>query len=357
MSYHLFEPEFHNSLIISGPCSAESAEQVMITAQQLKNTGKVHLMRAGLWKPRTKPGAFEGIGKTGFAWLAEAKKETGLPITIEVGNARHVEQALNNNIDVLWVGARTTVNPFLVQEIADALAGTETPVLIKNPVNPDLDLWMGALERFQRAGLPVALVHRGFSTYSISEYRNPPMWHLPLEAKRRFPSVKMICDPSHICGKRTMLKKIAQTSIDLDFDGLMIETHINPNEAWSDANQQITPAELEVLLNELSWRKGTVTLTENNNQLAKLREQINQIDEELLTLISERMKVADLIGLYKKENNVTIFQAERWNEILSRGLSGASPLGLSENFIRDYFDAIHLESINHQNRVMNEDNK
>lgn len=357
MSIHLFDTDFHNPLIISGPCSAETATQVMDTAILLKKTGKVHLLRAGVWKPRTKPGSFEGIGKAGFAWLTDAKKETGLPVAVEVGNVRHVEEALLNDIDVLWIGARTTVNPFLVQEIADALVGTSTPVLIKNPINPDLDLWIGALERFRNIGVPVGLVHRGFSTYSVSEYRNPPMWHLPLEVKRRFPEIKMICDPSHISGKRTMLKKIAQTSIDLDFDGLMIETHINPDDAWSDAKQQITPQELEFLLNELVWRKGNSEITENNSQLAKLREQINQIDEELLTLIGQRMKVADLIGIYKKENNITIYQAERWNEILYRGLSGSTMHGLSEHFIRNYFDAIHLESIEHQNRVMNEGNK
>ena len=338
--------------IISGPCSAETREQVLETAKRLAATGKVDLMRAGIWKPRTRPGMFEGVGSVGLSWLAEAKKETGLPVTVEVASTHHVEDALAHNVDVLWIGARTSVNPFLVQELANSLKGVSIPVFIKNPINPDIDLWCGAIERFQRTGLQVGMIHRGFSSYSNSEYRNPPMWHLPLEMKRRFPGLIMLCDPSHICGTRNLLKQVAQTSIDLDFDGLMIEAHIDPENAWSDARQQITPEALSFLLDSLTWRSGEGS--DNNNPLSKLREQINQVDEELLTLIGQRMKIADKIGLFKKENNITIFQAARWNEILERGLTRASSHGLSEEFIRNYFDAIHLESIAHQTRVMND---
>lgn len=340
-------------LIISGPCSAETEKQVLETAERLAATGKVHLLRAGIWKPRTRPGMFEGVGAAALPWLREAKRRTGLPLTVEVANTQHVEAALANDIDVLWIGARTTVNPFLVQELANALRGIKIPVLIKNPINPDIDLWSGAIERFQKSGLEVGMIHRGFSSYSSGEFRNPPMWHLPLEMKRRFPGIIMLCDPSHICGSRTLLQKVAQTSIDLDFDGLMIESHIDPDNAWSDARQQITPERLSDLLAALKWRCGE-SEGEEFNQLEKLREQINQVDEELLTLLGQRMKVADEIGLFKKANNITIYQAARWNEILERALSRAKLLGLNDEFIRNYFDAIHLESIAHQTRVMND---
>lgn len=340
-------------LIISGPCSAETREQVLETARRLANTGRVDLLRAGIWKPRTRPGMFEGVGSVGLSWLAEAKKETGIPVTVEVASTYHVDEALANNVDVLWIGARTSVNPFLVQELANSLKGVPVPVLVKNPINPDIDLWSGAIERFQQAGIEVGMIHRGFSSYSSSQYRNPPMWHLPLEMKRRFPEMMMLCDPSHICGSRGLLKQIAQTSIDLDFDGLMIEAHINPDKAWSDAQQQVTPEALTTLLQALTWRRCEAE-NKNNHSLSQLREQINQIDEELLTLIGQRMRVADEIGLFKKDNNITIFQAARWNEILERGLMRAAVHGLSEDFIRSYFDAIHLESIAHQTRIMND---
>jgi chorismate mutase len=340
-------------LIISGPCSAETEEQVMQTAQRLAATGKVDLLRAGIWKPRTKPGMFEGIGVKGLPWLLQAKKVTGLPTTVEVATAKHVEDALQFEVDVLWIGARTTVNPFSVQEVADALRGTDVPVLIKNPINPDLELWSGGIERLQKAGVKdIGMIHRGFSNYGNTEFRNAPMWHLPIEMKRRFPEMLLICDPSHICGNRHLLQSVAQKSIDLDFGGLMLESHIDPDNAWSDAKQQVTPERLLEILTELVWRSENATEQEFINALATFREQINQIDDELLALIGQRMKIADKIGVYKKDNNVTILQTNRWNQILDRAVLKGEALGLSKEFIIRYFDAVHLESISHQNKVM-----
>ncbi len=340
-------------LIISGPCSAETEEQVLETAQRLAATGKVDMLRAGIWKPRTKPGMFEGIGVKGLPWLLQAKKATGLPTAVEVATAKHVEVALQFDVDLLWIGARTTVNPFSVQEVADALRGTDVPVLIKNPINPDLELWSGGIERLQKAGVKdIGMIHRGFSNYGNTEFRNAPMWHLPIEMKRRYPEMLLICDPSHICGNRHMLQSIAQKSIDLDFGGLMIESHIDPDNAWSDAKQQVTPERLLEMLTDLVWRSEYATEEAFINALATLREQINHIDDELLTLIGQRMKIADKIGVYKKDNNVTILQTNRWNEILDRAVLKGEALGLSKEFIIRYFDAVHLESISHQNKVM-----
>ncbi len=341
-------------LIISGPCSAETEEQVMETAVQLAGTGKVDMLRAGIWKPRTKPGMFEGIGTKGLPWLLQAKKITGLPTTVEVATAKHVQDALQFDVDVLWIGARTTVNPFSVQEIADALRGVDIPVLIKNPVHPDLDLWCGGIERLQKAGLQqVGMIHRGFASYGNTEFRNAPMWHLPIEMKRRFPEMLLICDPSHICGNRTLLQSVAQKSIDLDFGGLMLETHIDPDHAWSDAKQQVTPERLAEMLDALVWRFENTDEKEFISALATLREQINQVDDELLTLLGQRMKIADKIGDYKKDNNITILQTNRWNDILDRAFKKGELLGLSREFVTRYFDAVHLESINHQNKIMN----
>ena len=341
-------------LIISGPCSAETPEQVLETATRLANTGKVDVLRAGIWKPRTKPGLFEGIGAIGLPWLSEAKKITGLPVTVEVATAKHVEDALKHEVDMLWIGARTTVNPFSVQEVADALRGVDIPVLIKNPINPDLELWSGGIERLQKAGIKqIGMIHRGFSSYGNTEFRNAPMWHLPIEMKRRFPEMLLICDPSHICGNRTMLQAVTQKSIDLDFGGLMIETHIDPDNAWSDAKQQITPETLSTMLDELVWRHEASSEQAFLSALTTLREQINQMDDELLTLLGQRMKIAEKIGVYKKQNNITILQTNRWNEILDRAIQKGELLGLSREFITRYFDAVHLESINHQNKVMN----
>lgn len=341
-------------LIISGPCSAETEEQVMETAVQLAGTGKVDMLRAGIWKPRTKPGMFEGIGTKGLPWLLQAKKITGLPTTVEVATAKHVQDALQFDVDVLWIGARTTVNPFSVQEIADALRGVDIPVLIKNPVHPDLDLWCGGIERLQKAGLQqVGMIHRGFASYGNTEFRNAPMWHLPIEMKRRFPEMLLICDPSHICGNRTLLQSVAQKSIDLDFGGLMLESHIDPDHAWSDAKQQVTPERLAEMLDALVWRFENTDQKEFISALATLREQINQVDDELLTLLGQRMKIADKIGDYKKDNNITILQTNRWNDILDRAFKKGELLGLSREFVTRYFDAVHLESINHQNKIMN----
>ena len=341
-------------LIISGPCSAESEEQMLQTATGLANTGMVDVLRAGIWKPRTKPGMFEGNGIVALPWLAKAKKITGIPVTVEVATAKHVEDAMQFDVDMLWIGARTTVNPFSVQEVADALRGIDIPVLIKNPINPDLELWSGGIERLQKAGMnQVGMIHRGFSSYGNTEYRNAPMWHLPIEMKRRFPGMPLICDPSHICGNRTMLQSISQKSIDLDFDGLMLESHIDPDNAWSDAKQQVTPEKLLELLNGLVWRHESTTAQEFITALTTLREQINQVDDELLTLLGQRMKLSDKIGQYKKDNDITILQTNRWNEILERAFQKGEALGLTKEFIVKYFDAVHLESIHHQNKVMN----
>jgi len=343
-------------LIISGPCSAETEEQVLETATRLAKTGKVDVLRAGIWKPRTKPGMFEGIGMKGLPWMAHAKKITGMPITVEVATAKHVEDALHFEVDLLWIGARTTVNPFSVQEVCDALRGVDVPVLIKNPINADLELWSGGIERLQKVGVKqIGMIHRGFSNYGNTEYRNAPMWHLPIEMKRRFPDMLLICDPSHICGNRTLLQSIAQKSIDLDFNGLMIETHIDPDNAWSDAKQQITPERLSEMLDHLIWRSETTEEKDFQTALAKLREQINHIDDELMMLLGQRMKVADKIGKYKKDNNITILQTNRWNDILAKAFTRGEKLGLSKEFITKYFDAVHMESINHQNKIMNEE--
>src|ERR1700761_1195759 len=341
-------------LIISGPCSAETEEQVIQTAQRLAATGKIDMLRAGIWKPRTKPGMFEGIGAKGLPWLQQAKKLTGLPTTVEVATGKQVQDALTFDVDVLWLGARTTVNPFSVQEVADALRGVEVPVLIKNPINPDLELWTGAVERIGKAGIKqIGLIHRGFSSYGNTEYRNAPMWHLAIEMKRRSPGLLFINDPSHICGRRDILQDVAQTAIDLDFDGLIIESHIDPDKAWSDAKQQVTPERLAELIDSIIWRKEDVNSEEFITALEKLREQINHIDDELIQLLGQRMRIADQIGTYKKDNNITILQTNQWNSILEKAFAKGEKLNLSKEFITKYYDAVHMESINHQNKIMN----
>ena len=340
-------------MIISGPCSAETEEQVLQTAQRLAATGMVDVLRAGIWKPRTKPGGFEGVGAKGLPWLQQAKKMTGLPVTVEVATGKQVQDALTFDVDILWIGARTTVNPFSVQEVADALRGVDVPVLIKNPVNPDLDLWTGAVERVARAGIKqIGLIHRGFSSYGNTEYRNAPMWQLAIEMKRRNPELMMINDPSHICGRRDILADVAQRAIDLDMDGFIIESHIDPDNAWSDAKQQVTPERLKEILEHMVWRKEDVSSEEYHAALEKLRQQINHLDDELMQILSQRMKLAEKIGEYKKNNNITILQTNRWNEILDRAVKKGEALGLSKEFIMRYFDAVHLESISHQNKVM-----
>ena len=341
-------------LIISGPCSAETEEQMIKTATLLAETGRVDMLRAGIWKPRTRPGSCEGIGVKGLPWLLQAKKITGLPTAVEVATAKQVEDALSFDVDLLWLGARTTVNPFSVQEVADALRGANVPVFIKNPINPDLELWLGAVERVAKAGIKkIGIIHRGFSSYGNTEYRNAPMWHLAIEMKRRFPELMIINDPSHICGNRTLLQSVAQKAIDLDFDGLMIESHIDPDNAWSDAKQQVTPAKLVELLDSIKWRHETTDVKEFVVALEKLREQINHIDDELMQLLGQRMKIAEKIGEYKKNNSITILQTNRWNEILDRAFKKGENLGLGKEFITRYYDAVHMESINHQNKIMN----
>lgn len=341
-------------IIISGPCSAETEEQVLETATRLAKTGKVDMLRAGIWKPRTRPGSFEGIGTKGLPWMQQAKKITGLPVTVEVATAKQVEDALTFDVDVLWIGARTTVNPFSVQEVADALRGVDVPVLIKNPINPDLELWTGAVERVAKAGIKqIGLIHRGFSSYGNTEYRNAPMWHLAIEMKRRNPELLMINDPSHISGRRDILLDVAQKAIDLDMDGLIIESHIDPDKAWSDAKQQVTPERLGEMIGQIAWRREDINSEEYHAALEKLRQQINHLDDELMQILSQRMSIAEKIGEYKKNNNITILQTNRWNEILDRAFKKGEKLNLSKEFITKYFDAVHMESINHQNKIMN----
>ena len=339
-------------LIIAGPCSVESEEQLLTTALQLAETGKVNILRAGIWKPRTNPGGFEGLGTKSLPWLLKAKQVSGLPTAVEVATSKHVEDALSFDVDVLWIGARTSVNPFSVQNIADALKGTDIPVLIKNPVNPDLKLWIGAVERIQKAGVKtIGLIHRGFSAYGNTEYRNSPIWQIPIEMKRHFPELPMICDPSHICGNRDGLLSVSQKSIDLDYDGLIIESHYDPEIALTDKNQQLKPKDLENLFNNLQWKQRSSEEKNYLQKLEELREQINLIDDDLIQQISKRMEIAKAIGGLKKENKVTILQPGRYNEIIEKAIKKAQTKGLSEDFIKTYMEAIHIESIRIQNTL------
>lgn len=341
--------------VISGPCSAETESQMLTTAKLLGATGKVDALRAGIWKPRTRPGQFEGAGLDGLKWLAMAKQETGLPITTEVANASHVEACLKAGVDILWIGARTTVNPFSVQEIADALQGVKVPVMVKNPVNPDLELWMGALERIERAGVQqIAAIHRGFSSFEKGPFRNAPMWDLAIELKTRIPGLEMFCDPSHISGNRELLGMIAQKALDLDMAGLMIESHLDPDAAWSDAKQQVTPANLVKLLEGLVVRTASVNDKSFKDTLAVLREQIDHIDDEIMQKMANRMKISRKIGQYKKDNNVTILQVNRWEEIVQTRVALGKAMGLDEGFTRDLLRLVHHESIQVQTQVMNE---
>lgn len=342
-------------LIISGPCSAESEEQVVTTAQALAATGKIDIFRAGVWKPRTKPGTFEGAGVEALPWLVKAREVTGIPMATEVANAKHVESALEYDIDVLWIGARTAANPFSMQEVAEALRGTEKMVYVKNPVNGDVDLWCGAVERLAVCGVKnIGLIHRGFSGFGAGPLRNAPMWHLALEMRRKMPELPMICDPSHICGCRDYIADISQQAADLNYDGLMIESHINPAEAWSDAKQQLTPEAVSTMLDSIKWRAGESNSESYKIALMGLREQIDSLDREILQLLSDRMNVAEKIGRIKRENDVRILQEVRWEDIVERALARSQSLSLSENFLRTVLDAIHIESIDRQNKVMNE---
>lgn len=349
-----FDLRAKRPMIISGPCSAETQEQTLATCRALAQSGKVDVLRAGIWKPRTSPGGFEGVGLKGLSWMAQAKQETGLPIAVEVATAKHVEGALEFGVDMMWIGARTTVNPFSVQEIADALRGTDVPVLIKNPMNPDLGLWAGAVQRLYKVGVSqVGLIHRGFSSYGLSEYRNSPMWHLAIDMRMKMPEIPIFCDPSHICGNRELLLGVAQEAADLNYDGLIIESHCCPGEAWSDAAQQLTPADLVAMLDQIIWRRETVEKPEFQQSLDRLRGQIDQFDSELFMLLSKRMHVAEKIGEIKRDNDVMILQAGRWDAIVSRVLANAEGLGLSKEFLSILLNSIHMESISRQNRVMN----
>ena len=344
-------------LIIAGPCSAETREQTMETALKLARSGKVDVIRAGIWKPRTKPGTFEGIGEVGLEWLSEVKRQTRIPIAVEVANHTHVQTALKYGVDILWIGARTTVSPFAVQEIAEALHDNkDVTVLVKNPMTPDINLWEGAVKRLIAEGVPeknIGLIHRGFSYFGHSTYRNPPMWHMIFDMRSRFPEMMMICDPSHICGCRPLLLGIAQQAADLCFDGIMIESHIDPDKAWSDASQQVTPEDCISLLDNIMWRAKSAEDPEFNSELNICRQKIDQIDSELFDLLSQRMRTADKIGQIKKASNVAILQSNRWNEITRRMISMTRGMGLSEEFVNTVLEAIHMESINHQNEIMN----
>ncbi|MCZ2102620.1 MAG: chorismate mutase [Chitinophagales bacterium] len=342
-------------LWIAGPCSAETETQVLETAIRLHRTGKIDILRAGIWKPRTRPGAFEGIGEKGLPWLVKAKELTGLPLAVEVANAEHVEHCLKHEIDILWIGARTTVNPFAVQEIADALRGTDQHIMIKNPINPDLDLWLGGMERLLNVGLTkLAAVHRGFSFFGEKIYRNRPQWQIAIDFKTAMPDVFMINDPSHICGNRHLLAKVAQKAMDLNFDGLMIESHITPDEAWSDAAQQITPEVYADLINSLIIRNTSPQDRTVKSQLERLRREIDILDDEIMHSLASRMQLAREIGAYKRDQNMIILQSERWIEIFQKYIERGSQNGLSEEFITQIIKAIHNESIEQQVRIMEE---
>ncbi|MFB9053445.1 chorismate mutase [Formosa undariae] len=340
-------------LVIAGPCSAETEEQVLKIANELKDTD-VSYFRAGIWKPRTRPGMFEGVGALGLKWLQRVKAETGMKIATEVANAAHVKLALEHDVDLLWIGARSTVSPFIVQEIADALEGTDKIVLIKNPVNPDLALWLGAVERLATANIKnLGVIHRGFSTYEKTKYRNNPEWQLAIELQSKFPDLPIINDPSHITGKRDMIFDVCQTALDLNFDGLMIETHYDPDNAWSDAAQQVTPSVLVQIMKDLKIRKETDSEADYLTALSNLRAKIDIIDNQVIDLLGKRMVVADGIGTLKRQKNVSVLQSKRWNEILGAMVMEGQDHGLSEEFILKMFKAIHQESINHQEKIIN----
>ncbi|TDN90434.1 3-deoxy-D-arabinoheptulosonate-7-phosphate synthase [Salegentibacter sp. 24] len=339
-------------LVIAGPCSAETEEQVLKIAHQLKDTDAT-VLRAGIWKPRTRPGNFEGVGALGLKWLKKAKEETGMLTTTEVANANHVDLALENDVDILWIGARTTVSPFIVQDIADALKGTDKTVLVKNPVNPDLSLWLGAVERFHTADIKnLGVIHRGFSAYEKTKYRNNPEWQIAIELQNKFPDLPLILDPSHIAGRRDIIFDLCQTALDLNYDGLMVETHHTPDDAWSDAAQQITPATLIQIMKDLKIRKEVSESEEFQNKLSTLRAKIDVADNQLIELLSKRMKISDEIGQVKKSQNVSVLQTKRWNEILGNMVLEGEQHGLSEEFILRLFKAVHQESINHQEKIM-----
>ena len=349
-------PDCKTPLIIAGPCSAESEEQVLSTARELAKIPQVRVFRSGLWKPRTRPSTFEGVGSTGLKWLKKVKEETGLLTTVEVANPRHVRDALKHGVDILWIGARTVVNPFSVQEISEVLRGVDIPVMVKNPLNPDIKIWIGALERLNQVGIrKLVAVHRGFSFFNHTPYRNAPMWEIPIELKRLYPELPILVDPSHICGKTSLLQPVSQKGLDLEMDGLMIEVHIRPQEALTDKEQQVTPAELVELISGLIIRETYGTI-EFENKLEELRSEIDKLDEELIDILSRRMNIVEEIGKYKKENNITILQLKRWSRIIHDRVNNGVRLGLSRDFLLRLLEALHEESIQRQTEVMNRDN-
>ena len=339
--------------VVAGPCSAETEEQVLETAKGLKELG-INVFRAGIWKPRTHPGCFEGIGVPGLKWLQKAKKEYGLKVATEVASEKHVYECLKHGVDMVWIGARTTANPFLVQEIADALSGADIPVLVKNPVNPDLDLWIGALERLNRAGIrKLGVIHRGFSTFDKIRYRNEPHWEIAIELRSRYPELPFFTDPSHMGGSRDYILEISQRSLDLGFEGLMIESHCNPSAALSDAKQQLTPAEFkEILHNQIEVRDSDSDSKEWRENIDQLRAKIDVIDENLLYNLGSRMKISRQIGEYKKNNNIAILQTSRWDAILAKVVEKGREHGLTENFVKEFFNAIHEASVEVQNEII-----
>ena len=346
--------KFKKPLIVAGPCSAESEEQVLATATELAKIEQVQVFRAGIWKPRTRPNSFEGVGAIGLQWLKKVKEQTGLLTAVEAANAQHVEECLKAEIDIIWIGARTTVNPFTVQEIADALKGVDITVMVKNPINPDVQLWQGAIERLHNVGIDkVIAVHRGFSSLSQNKFRNAPNWQIPVELKIQMPHIPVLCDPSHIAGKRELLLSVAQEALDLDMDGLMIVTHIDPLNAKSDAQQQITPAKLKELLSQLVFRSPVSGNVEFSNRLEQLRQRIDKIDLDIVDILAARMQLVEEIGLYKKENNVTILQLERWNSVLKNIVAQSEGLGMDKEFSKKLYQLVHEESIRIQTEIMN----
>ncbi len=339
--------------LITGPCSAESPEQVMSVSKEIAKNGNAHVLRAGIWKPRTRPDSFEGMGNVALPWLVEAGKETGLPVTTEIANRQHAELALKAGVDILWIGARTTVNPFAIQEIADFLKGVDIPVMVKNPVNPDLELWIGAFERLEKAGIKeLVAIHRGFSVYKHPKYRNVPTWELPIALRERLPDLPIICDPSHITGRRDLLLEVSQKAMDLNFDGLMIETHPDPDKAWSDSAQQVTPTELKSIIDHLVLRSKDIS-TSIISELEELRTKIGDLDDKLFDILSARMLMSEEVGQLKKAHNITILQQNHWSNIIKSRLSQSENYKISEQFIRQIMDAIHQESIRHQTKIMN----
>lgn len=345
-------------IVMAGPCSAESFEQVMTTAKALKEISDVAVFRAGIWKPRTRPNNFEGLGEIALPWLAEVKKETGLLVTTEVATAKHVELCLKHGVDILWIGARTTANPFSVQEIADSLKGVDIPVMVKNPINADLQLWIGALERLNLAGITKLIaIHRGFSVAEKLEFRNDPLWRIPMELKVKFPELPLLCDPSHITGQRELIQKVCQKAMDLDMDGLIIETHPDPDKAWSDASQQVTPLKLSQILSSLSLKKENSKDLSFTNNLNDLREQIDRLDNELLHTLKLRANVVDKIAKAKIEQNVTALQRNRFDQLMKERMEAGEKLGLNQNFIKEIFDAIHEQSVQIQTDLFEKNKK